>query len=231
MKALNDRFAGSGFLDSGRMIEQLQPATAVVECSSQVFKRPRPQKGSKARKTSSPYEHLVEVMQSYYLVPFNVDSSTIVSPITGAQSVVHKTNAIILCFHRDDYTRAPEEAECLYLQAHDKPFAAFDMLDRQNEGEAYQVMHYDDQRDLEFEFRMSPSGIVYVARLADAPKGRGVAAYINDVVDLESGLAPTATAAAPYSWVVMQMNGRSEIRRTTLREYARGYLLRGIPES
>ena len=64
--------------------------------------------------------------------------------------MVHKTNVIILCFHRDDYTRAPNREECEYLQAHKKPLAAFSMLDRQGEGEAYQVMHYDDQRDLDF---------------------------------------------------------------------------------
>jgi len=203
----------------------------MIECGPQIYQRATYKRGQQKAKGLSPYEEMIALLPSFYAVPLLANACELESPITGLQSPVHKKNALVMLFHKGCYERAPEEAELLLMRKVKRPANALWILDHECEGKEYGVMHGNDQRDLIFKASLSPAGMAYVARLADAPKGRGDARYINDVVDLAKGVCPTATGAAGYSWVVCTLNGIPQVRRTTNREIARGYLARDLEES
>ena len=213
-----DPVTGKCYGEVGSIAEHLQFALFASECTQGVR--------SSYKGQPSALDELIENSPSYHVVAYDVDASEVVSPITGEQAPMNHVRTWAFGFRKDQFKTPP--AASLIHQKAAKPTSFSGCLDQAREGIEYRVMPKDDRRDLVYEFKRGPSGIAYVATIADPEPGRGNTHFVNRVVSAELGRCPVHTAAAGSVWVQDSLNGVAVVRLLRNAEMARTMLARGF---
>jgi hypothetical protein len=213
-----DPVTGKCYEEVGTFAEHLRFAVFASECTPGVR--------SRHQGKPSALEELTAKAPSYHVVAYDIDASEVVSPITGEQAPMNHVRTWAFGFRRDLFQRPPA-ADLIERTVPKLPqFSSF--LDSPEEAAEYRVMPKDDRRDLEYEFQQGPSGIAYVATIADPEPGRGHTHFVNRVVSAELGRCPTHTAAAGSVWIQESLNGSAVVRLLRNAEMARTMLARGF---
>ena len=213
-KGIADEWEGGAYSEVGSIVEIQKPSVWLSENVEGV-----------KWGTPSAVDGLRAKTPSYFVELVDVDTGTLVSPLTGEMTETRHIRTLAIGFFKDDFVTRPPLAMLREKVAYAGSFIR--SLDHPEEAAEYRLMPKEDRKDVVFDFKMSRTGLAYVGKIDGADSTRGEGTFPNEIVSPSLGRSPWSTGLGSV-WIEDEVNGEAVFRRERNVEIARRLRARGF---